>query len=305
MSCDSGEEDFIAALRAFAKDPGARGLCDDAAELKSASSTQIVTHDMMVEGVHWLPEQDPADVAWKLVVANLSDLAAKGAVPQALLLGYMLGDRVWNERFAKGLHEATVRFTVPLLGGDTVSTPAGSARAIGITAIGRPAVVPAPSRADARPGHTLWVTGVMGAALAGFEAMHSGNADGALTQAYRRPEPRLDEGCALAPFAGGMMDVSDGLLLDARRMAEASGTTVAIDTAAVPVCAALADRRMEALIWGDDYELLFTMPHETFPPVAATRIGSVLDRGAHPLLLDGAPPPDDLRLGFTHGSPQS
>ena len=296
----SGEEDFIAALRAIATDPGARGLRDDAAELRLPGTALIVTHDMMVEGIHWLPAQDAADVAWKLVAANLSDLAAKGAEPRALLLGYMLGDAAWDARFLAGLDEATRHFGAPLLGGDTVSTPAGSARSIGLTAIGRPIVDPAPSRTGAQAGQALWVTGVLGAALAGFEAMQAGSANERITRPYRRPEPRLAEGLALAPIAGAMMDVSDGLLLDARRMALASGTTIAIDTAAVPVCPALADRAVEAMTWGDDYELLFTLPEGTAPPIPASRIGTVRARGEHPLLLNGAPPAADLTLGYAH-----
>ncbi|GGD49395.1 thiamine-phosphate kinase [Croceicoccus pelagius] len=298
---ESGEERFIAALRAIATSPGARGLADDAAELRLTNTTLVVTHDMMVEGVHWLPEQDAADVAYKLVAVNLSDLAAKGAMPQALLLGYMLGDADWDARFAQGLADAVEAFGVPLLGGDTVSTPAGSARSVGLTAIGRPAVVPAPSRTDARPGQALWVTGELGGALAGFEAMQAGSADAALTRPFRRPDPRIEEGLAIAPMAGATMDVSDGLLLDAARMAEASGTTIAIDSAAVPVCAALADRRIDAMTWGDDYELLFTLPESKEPSFAATRIGTVLPRGDHRLLLDGEPPATQTRLGYRHG----
>lgn len=298
---ESGEERFIAALRAIATTPGARGLADDAAELRLTNTTLVVTHDMMVEGVHWLPGQDAADVAYKLVAVNLSDLAAKGAMPQALVLGYMLGDADWDTRFAEGLADAVEAFGVPLLGGDTVSTPAGSARSVGLTAIGRSAVVPAPSRTDARPGQTLWVTGELGGALAGFEAVQAGSTDETLTRPFRRPAPRIDEGLAIAPIAGATMDVSDGLLLDAARMADASGTTIAIDSAAVPVCTALADRRMEAMTWGDDYELLFTLPEGTEPPFNATRIGMVLPQGPHPLLLDGEPPAAQTRLGYRHG----
>nr|WP_225899945.1 thiamine-phosphate kinase [Croceicoccus gelatinilyticus] len=288
-------------MRAIATTPGARGLADDAAELRLTNTTLVVTHDMMVEGVHWLPGQDAADVAYKLVAVNLSDLAAKGAAGEALILGYMLGDADWDARFAEGLADAVEAFGVPLLGGDTVSTPSGSARSIGLTAIGRPAVVPAPSRTDARPGQALWVTGELGGALAGFEAVQAGSTNEALTRPFRRPAPRIDEGLAIAPLAGATMDVSDGLLLDAARMADASGTTIAIDSAAVPVCTALAGRRMEAMTWGDDYELLFTLPEGTEPPFNATRIGTVLPQGPHPLLLDGEPPAAQTRLGYRHG----
>jgi thiamine-monophosphate kinase len=114
----STEPQFIELMRALATGPAARGLNDDAAALNVGAETLVLTHDMMVEGVHWLPGQDPADVAWKLVAVNLSDLAAKGAEPLGVLLGYSLGDN--DVRFAAGLGEVLAAFEVPLLGGDTV-----------------------------------------------------------------------------------------------------------------------------------------------------------------------------------------
>ncbi|RVQ65977.1 thiamine-phosphate kinase [Croceicoccus ponticola] len=295
----SGEERFIAALRSIATDPAARGLADDAAELKVGGATLIVTHDMMVEGVHWLRGQDMADVAWKLVAVNLSDLAAKAARPVALMLGYTLGDAREDARFAEGLREAVTTFGVPLLGGDTVAAPSGSARAVGLTAIGEATATPSPARADAKAGEALWVTGTIGNALAGYEALVAGDF-GPASLSYRRPRPRIAEGLALAGIVSAMMDISDGLLLDASRMADASGTTIAIDCAAVPIHPALTDRALEAMTWGDDYQLLFTLLPGAEPPVTATRIGIVHPRGVHALLLDGAPLPMGQVLGYRH-----
>lgn len=312
----SAEDAMIAALRRIATHPGARGLADDAAEMPVAAGNLVLTHDMMVEGVHWLAGengtgQDWADVAWKLVAVNLSDLAAKGARPLGMLLGYTLGSPAQDARFAAGLAEAVAAFGVPLLGGDTVAAPAGSDRSVGLTAIGMASRTPAPARADAVPGEALWLTGPVGAALAGFEALVAGD-HGEASLAYRRPVPLLAEGLALAGKVGAMMDVSDGLLLDAARMAEASGTTIAIDRAAVPIAPALANRPAEAetwqamtwqaMTWGDDYQLLFTLPAGAEPPVRAHRIGEVRERGDHPLLIDDAPPPPGLKLGYRHDS---
>src|SRR5690606_19826165 len=106
--------------------------------------------------------------------------------------------------------------------------------------------------------------------------------------AYRRPLARLPEGQALAPLVTAMMDVSDGLLVDAWRLAEAGDVSIAIDSAAVPIAAPEA-RRFDALRWGDDYELLFALPSSSEPPVRATRIGSIEPRGFAPLFLDGEP----------------
>jgi len=295
----SGEAAFIAALQALSLHPAARGLTDDCAVLELGGEALILTHDMMVEGVHWLAGQDPADVAWKLLATNLSDLAAKGAEPIGVLLGYTLGAD--DARFAEGLGEALAHFGVPLLGGDTVrghSGRGGGAQALGLTALGRATCRPVPSRSGARGGDSVWITGPVGAAMLGFEALSKGTA--ADSTAYRRPVPRLTEGRALAPRVTAMMDVSDGLLLDARRMAEASGVTIALDPARIPLPASLLPgRTRDALGWGDDYELLFTLPDGQTPPCPATRIGTALNRGNEPLLLGNAAP--EGPLGYEHG----
>jgi thiamine-monophosphate kinase len=289
------EAAFIAALKGLASHPAARGLADDCAVLEVGGETLILTHDMMVEGVHWLAGQDPADVAWKLLATNLSDLAAKGAEPIGVLLGYSLAED--NSRFAEGLGEALAHFAVPLLGGDTVSNP--GAQTLGLTALGRATCHPVPSRSGARPGDSVWITGPVGAAMLGFEALSTGNTS-TDTSAYRRPVPRLAEGRALAPLVTAMMDVSDGLLLDASRMAGASGVTVSLDPALIPFPADLPlERARDAMAWGDDYELLFTLPPDTAPPCPAHRIGSVLPAGPAPLLLGGAPLSG--QLGYEHG----
>jgi thiamine-monophosphate kinase len=288
-----GEAAFIESLRALAGHPAARGLADDAAVLELGGETLVLTHDMLVEGVHFLPGQSRADVAWKLVATNLSDLAAKGAEPLGVLLGYMLGED--EQGFNTGLAEVLEHYGVPLLGGDTVS--GGPPQTLGLTAIGRATHHPVPSRSGAQPGDGLWLTGAVGAAMLGFEALHAGS--GADAQAYLRPMARLAEGAALAPLVNAMMDVSDGLLLDAWRLAEASEVSLAIDSAAVPIAAPDA-RRFDALRWGDDYELLFTLPAGVDPPVAATRIGSVEPRGFVPLFLDGEPIANRDGLGYEH-----
>ena len=112
------ESTFVNLMRAMASDPAARDLLDDCAVINLGSDILILTHDMMAEGVHWLSSADPADVAWKLVASNLSDLAAKGARPLGVLLGFMLGDDSWDRKFAAGLQTALGFFVVPFLGGD-------------------------------------------------------------------------------------------------------------------------------------------------------------------------------------------
>jgi thiamine-monophosphate kinase len=254
------EAEFIAALRGLATDPAARGFVDDVAVLGGL----VLTHDMIVEGVHFLPDDPPEDVAWKLVAVNLSDLAAKGAEPVGCLLGYTLGPEGWNARFIAGLTDVLATFATPLLGGDTVRGE--GSRSFGLTAIGRSAH--APSRAGARPGDALYVTGTIGRAGLGLKLLQAGQT-GPEVEAYRRPQPRLAEGRALAPLVHAMMDVSDGLLIDAKRMAEASGLGVTIDLAEVPT----VGDPIAAVTAGDDYELLFAAPPDLALPVPATRVG--------------------------------
>ena len=288
----SREHAFIAALRAVATTPGARGLADDAALLEVGGETLVLTHDMLIAGVHFLNEQDPADVAWKLVATNVSDLAAKGAEPVGALLGYQLGAD--DARFLEGLNEALTHYRMPLLGGDTVG--GAGPQAMGLTAIGRATHRPVPARSGAQAGDEVWMTGAVGAAMLGLEALRTGSGD---SSAYRRPQARLAEGLALAPLVSAMMDISDGLLLDAMRMGEASGTTLSLSSAAIPI-AAPESRRAEALRWGDDYELLFTVPAGTAIPVPATCIGTVLPFTSAALLLDGQPLATTDTAGYQH-----
>ena len=258
--------------------------------LEVGSETLILTHDAMAEGVHFLPGQDPADVAWKLVATNLSDLAAKGAEPLGVLLGYQLGSD--GARFVAGLREVLGQYNVPLLGGDTIS--ATGPQVLGLTALGRATHKPVPSRSGTQVGDEVWLTGPLGAAMLGFEALTAGRGD---SMAYRRPAALLAQGQQLAPLVSAMMDVSDGLLLDAQRMATASQVTFDIINRSVPIVVPEA-RRAEALRWGDDYQLLFTLPPGITPPAAAFRIGTAGPQGAAPLLLDGLPPSGSL--GYQH-----
>lgn len=301
------ESTFIALMRNMATAPGARGLLDDAAIITLGAETLILTHDMMAEDVHWMASADAADVAWKLVSVNLSDLAAKGARPLGLLLGFMLGDDAWDRRFAQGLQAALAHYNVPLLGGDTVSNK-GDKRALGMTAIGAASYTPVPTRSGAQHGDILYVTGTLGDALAGFEMAEVGlDAAPALMAAYHRPVARIADGQALAPFATAMMDVSDGLLLDAERMASASKARIAIDLSAIPLSHAYRqqrgdsiDSRMQAASWGDDYQLLFSAAPNAQLPVAATAIGYV-EAGYGLLLTDeGTSIPLPASLGYEH-----
>jgi thiamine-monophosphate kinase len=309
-----GELDFIERLRALATHPGARGLEDDAAVIGDL----VFTHDMIAEGVHYLPTDPPASVGWKLVTVNLSDLAAKGAEPVAALMGFTLGrDDEWDERFLAGVAAACETYGLALVGGDTIALPVGAPRVFGLTAIGRggPAI---PSRAGGKPGDRLWLVGTLGDAAAGLAALRQDEtAEGTLVEAYRRPVPQLAVGRLLAPHAGAMMDLSDGLLIDAGRLCAASGCAARIDLDALPLTRAYiaergADRRARLLAatGGDDYALLAALPSEFDPLSLSLPSGTILApigtlaAGEGLTLFDAAgevPLPESL--GYEHRHP--
>jgi len=286
---------FFAPLAA----PGALGLRDDAAVLQGPDDEQyVLTADAIVEGVHFLDNDPPAQVAQKLLRVNLSDLAAKGAVP----LGYLLvtalpraRGEAWLEEFAAGLAADQASFGIGLLGGDSTATDGPAT--LSVTALGRVAAGRAVLRSGARPGDGVYVSATLGDAALGLRALRGelpGIADEArdfLAGRYRLPQPRLALGQRLVGIAHAMMDISDGLVADLGHIAEASGVGAVIETALLPlspaarsVIAADPLRLSAALSGGDDYELLFTAAAEVGGALAAladelglplTRIGRI------------------------------
>lgn len=307
----SSEFAFIDRLRLLATDPAARGLDDDVAVVGDL----VLTHDMVAEGVHFLSSDPPASVGWKLVAVNLSDLAAKGAEPIAALMGMtLLADGDWEEKFLAGVAAACETYEIALVGGDTIALPKGAPRVLGLTAIGRGGER-IPSRSGAQAGDALWLVGTLGDASAGLELLREDEeADGSLVEAYRRPVPQLAAGRLLAPHASAMMDVSDGLLLDASRLCTASKCGARIDLDALPLSRAYvaergADRRarLKAATGGDDYALLAALPVGLDPLGLSLPSGTILARigmitaGEGPKLFDAAgevPLPE--QLGYEH-----
>jgi len=280
------EAQVIERLRRMATAPEARGLHDDAALIDGL----VITHDSIAEGVHYLPGDPAESVGWKLVAVNLSDLAAKGAVPRGALLSLTLnGDGEWENDFLGGVEAACAAYGLALIGGDTIALPAGAPRVLGMTALGR-AGASTPDRAGAGDGDNLWLVGTLGDAAAGLAQLRAApDASGALVEAYRRPVPLLAEGRILALHATAMMDVSDGLLLDARRLGQASGCAVEIELDSLPLSDAFTSARgsseaarLFAATGGDDYALLAALPAAldpstlSLPPGArVTKIGRI------------------------------
>jgi thiamine-monophosphate kinase len=252
------EKDWIAKYFApLARNAGAAQLRDDVATLASDPKL-IVTTDALVEGVHFLPS-DPIDtVARKLVRVNVSDVLAKGALPQEALL--TLG---WPktrseselERFAITLGEELSVYGASLIGGDTVSSPSGVF--VSLTLTGRCLGAGPVRRSTAQAGDDLWVTGTIGLAALGLAAARRGDDDMALY--YRVPQiSPLMLAEPVARYAHAAMDVSDGLLGDAQTLAAASGLSVHIALEAVPfpVGPRSLEERLRLATFGDDYQIL-------------------------------------------------
>jgi thiamine-monophosphate kinase len=307
------ERSFIASLMApLARNAAARGLADDAAVWTPPLGRQLVlSHDTMVAGVHFLADDPPGDVGWKLVAVNASDLAAMGARPAGALLSVALGqaqDAEWQAGFARGLGQALDAFGLELWGGDTVSGVASPV--LGMTVVGHVEPGRALGRSGAQAGDRLWVSGTIGDAglalgLGLGLAMAQGvrAASPALLKRLRRPVPRLALGAALVGVASACMDVSDGLLIDAERLAAASGVGLAIDLAAVPLSSAALAAGLEvidAVVSGDDYELLFTAPEAATVPPGSTCIGTVVAGEGLRLTHNGHAVPLPFRKGWEH-----
>jgi len=307
------ERDLIARLLApLATGATARGLDDDAAVFTPPLGRDLVlTHDVLAAGIHYLPGDPASGIAWKLLAVSLSDLAAMGARPAGVLLGLGLSaaeDDAWLTAFTAGLARGLNRWGVALWGGDTV---AGLAAAVlGLTAVGTVEPGAALSRGGARPGDGVWVSGTIGDAGLGLAiARGEAGADKYLLGRFRRPEPRLALGQALVGVASAALDVSDGLLIDAERLAAASGVAVTIELAQVPVsdAAAARIRRDDAGLLalataGDDYELLFTAPAGADVPAGTTRVGTVAAGAGLVVIGVAGMAIAPGRLGFEHRS---
>jgi len=308
------ESDVIERLRRIATHPAARGLEDDSALLDGF----VISHDSLAEGVHFLATDPPASVGWKLVAVNLSDLAAKGAEPEAALLSMALSEPEWDSGFLDGIEAACESYGLPLIGGDTTALPQGATRVYGMTAIGR-AGDKTPSRSGGRAGDRLWVAGTLGDSAAGLAQLEANAAAaGPLVDIFRRPIPLLEMGRALAFHATAMMDISDGLLIDLSRLCRASRCGAEVDLDSLPLSRAfVAERgpdrgaRLFAATGGDDYALLAALPPAIEPvrlslpdkPTLACIGRLVRGRGLKLRDRDGDVPLPE-RLGYEHRSSQ-
>ena len=259
------------------------GIGDDAAVLDLQALAQnkqhlVVSTDSFVEGTHFLPETEPFSVGYKSLIVNLSDLAAMGAEPLGFTLNISLPsiDDDWLDQFAKGLEKAAQKYSVSLIGGDTTK----GEKNIGIQIFG---LANQPwYRHTAKAGDLLVVTGTLGDARRGFhltqnEQLQLAEVDREwLLKRFHFPTPRfLAQRSITSPkminFRMSAMDISDGLLQDLEKLCKASHTTASVDFQKLPISKALSnsctdqvDALCQALVGGEDYELLLSIAPENF-----------------------------------------
>ena len=332
------EDRFLERLRALLpRGESVRiGPGDDAAVLGLAAGEVAVTTDLMVEGVDFLPGEDPEVLGRRVVSVNLSDLAAMGARPEFFLLSIAFPPPRGEDyplAIARGAIARGQAYGASLVGGDLSSAPETF---VSVCLWGRLEGAPL-SRSGGSPGDLLYVSGRLGEAAAGLRLagrlhalgrgapdpapelarLPAGKAEG-LIRAYRDPEPRIALGRVLSGqgLASAAIDVSDGLGLDAARLARASAVRAVLEKEALPVSEALAafaaleavDPLELVLSGGDDYELLFAARPETAAAlgrardqwgVGVTRIG-FLERGEGAVVRDEKGERDVAHLGHDH-----
>lgn len=292
---------------------------DDSALIEVPPGMQLVAAlDTLVCGVHFLPHFPAASVGHRALAVNLSDIAAMGAQPAWALLGLTLPavDEAWLDGFTSGLGALARKHNVALVGGDTTSGPL----CITVQVLGYAPKPPAMLRSGGRPGDVLFVSGTPGDAAAGLVLEKgqlgdvSRDAAAWLRGRFLYPTPRVELGIKLREYASACIDVSDGLLGDAGKLAEASCCGVAIEYEELPVSAQLtsavgdARAREFALTGGDDYELCFAVRPENVPRLTRElpptqwnyrRIG-VLREEPGSVVLRGGTVMDFSHYGFDH-----
>lgn len=265
------------------------GIGDDAALLQPPPGCELaVSTDTLTSGVHFAADAAPADVGYKALAVNLSDLAAMGAEPRWALLALTLpsADEHWLQQFCAGLRELALQHSVALVGGDLGRGPLS----ITLQVIGSVPAGTALRRDGARAGDGIYVSGELGGAALALALRAGAGLTDALRRRLDRPTPRVACGSALRGVAHAAIDISDGLLADLGRLATASRVGAEIELARLPLCrevAALADERQRlrfALAGGDDYELCFCVAPERESQLATiaalcgvplTRIGAI------------------------------
>ena len=277
-------DEFELIRRFFSRDAQATdvGVGDDGAVMTPTPGTQQVqVIDTLVEGVHFPANITAADVGYRAVAVNLSDIAAMGARPRWMTLALTLWDKdeLWVEDFAAGLFAAADEHGVVLVGGDTTR---GDSVVVSINVTGEVEKDAALLRSGAKVGDTVFVSGTVGDAAAGLELLQQGEHDEFLVGRFLRPTARLTLGRMLVGRAHAAIDVSDGLVADLSKLLVASELGAQINIEDIPTSSALTARFDDdtalrfALSGGDDYELCFTASADAVAGIdGITAIGTV------------------------------
>jgi thiamine-monophosphate kinase len=259
------------------------GPGDDAAVIAAPDRRVVATTDLLIENRHFRREwSSPYDVGRRAAAANLADVVAMGARPTALLVGFGAPGELpieWAESLADGLRDEAALVGASIVGGDVT---AADAVTVAVTALGDLDGRDPVTRAGARPGDIVVLSGWPGRAAAGLDLLRAGREDDPLADAHRRPTIDYAAGLALAGEASAMIDVSDGLLADLGHIATSSGVQIELAAAALPTDAALLaaahDLGVDAFAWviagGDDHCFAATVGPET--AVRLPRIGRVV-----------------------------
>jgi len=271
------------------------GIGDDGAVLRTAAGReQIQVIDTLVEGVHFPAGCAASDIGYRVVAVNLSDIAAMGGRPRWMTLALTMPqkDESWVADFANGLFEAASQFDVALIGGDTTS---GEMVVATVHITGDVEEGGALLRNGAQPGDTIFVSGTLGDAAAGLQLLEQNDRDDYLANCFLRPRARIELGRELAGKASAVIDVSDGLLGDLKKLLQASAVGAELDVERVPQSVALRsrfgadERRRFALTGGDDYELCFTAAADRVSGIdGITAIGVITVGNELQCRLDGA-----------------
>jgi thiamine-monophosphate kinase len=293
------------------------GIGDDGAVIQAQQGQQVVVAlDTLVAGRHFFVGQDAADIAYKSLAVNLSDLAAMGATPKWALLSLALpqdcAHETWISRFMAGWIALARQYDVALIGGDTTRS---DTLTISVTLMGEVAAGRALKRAGARAGDDIWVSGTIGdAGLALQQLLAQSEPDVAMAQRLHRPTPRVALGQLLGGVATAAIDVSDGLLADLGHLLKASGVGASLRVDDMPFSAPVQSWVQQSgwqqpLSAGDDYELLFTAPAKSRAHIrdimAATgvpvcTIGMITASSGLQLIEKGVAQLIPSRLGFDH-----
>jgi len=247
------------AARAGTPPRGEVWIGDDAAVVRVGGGVIVIAADALVDGVHAdLRLTSLADLGWKALATNVSDLAAMGCVASRAIVTVSAPSEAVIGPLYDGLFEAAAAYECPVVGGDLTGAPR---LVVSVTVIGDGGVEPPPVlRSGATAGDEIWVSGPLGAAAAGLRALRSGEREGPLVAAHARPRARVGEGVAARQLgATAMIDVSDGLAADLGHILDASGVGCALDH--VPVAAGASEA--DAVGGGDDYELVWCCPAGT------------------------------------------